>query len=422
MIDQTIFIGTFTGVAISLFLIGFVIGSLRKKKHILKSEELDFASIKLHNKNENLKQQLDHSIESNENTNQNYLRLREGYVQMQEHLEKLRTENAHLSSHYTKLRQEYGEIITEKTILMQHNYDFKKEIRQLQTDGVLNLQLKAELDNSRTRLTAVHHELEKSGRENVCLIEERKHLVKKVDVFNKISDENRKLTQEFLVLKEKYDKNNELLKSSKKNSESEVRVTALELENNELKLKIELLKRQTKENDKGRAENRKLRLQVNELEILRSKCYELETENASLRIKGLVINKPPKPTQLVPIGGLGKTLENLIHELSCEIDGYRGAVFADDLGLPIAGYGEYADALAGMAAVFSKIEHRIHSLFDFGSLKKLIIVDDNKLTLTIYPVLYLNDKLILTILSVGNEPDTRNIKQLINQVAVSGDN
>ena len=125
-----------------------------------------------------------------------------------------------------------------------------------------------------------------------------------------------------------------------------------------------------------------------------------------MRAKGIVIEKPPKHETVQMTSGLIGFLNQLLANISKE-GNYRGAVVADEIGLPVAGQGESVDGLAGTAAVFSEINERLHGLIPFGPVKTISASDDNGLTLTVQPLHVLSDPLLLAMLTVGPPPEIK---------------
>jgi hypothetical protein len=54
-------------------------------------------------------------------------------------------------------------------------------------------------------------------------------------------------------------------------------------------------------------------------------------------------------------------------------------------------------------------------MLSLGKLEKLIIVDENNLTLTIFPFTILKERLMLTTLTLGSGPETSKVLKLISK-------
>ena len=272
-----------------------------------------------------------------------------------------------------------------------------------------NKKLKAEL-------TLLQESFDKVKQENAYLSSQYFKMQKDIDFFKKekmsLLNKNQDYRNEIILIKKKMDKNNESTKSEY--------IKILESEKNDLAIKVEVLSKKVNELESLRKENEELKMKNKEFEIIRSKVHEIEAENAALRSKGLIIESVRKPETLKIKSGFGKTLDQIVKKLT-KSKNSRGVVVADELGLPVAGTSNNLNALAGMAAIFSIIDERIHNMLSLGKLEKLIIVDDNNLTLTIFPFTILKERLMLTTLTIGSGPETSKVLKLISkEVSSSG--
>jgi uncharacterized protein YoxC len=181
-------------------------------------------------------------------------------------------------------------------------------------------------------------------------------------------------------------------------------VARLESASHGLHVQIEVLRNQLGELDQVRKENEALREQMDEMQSLRESVAHISAENAALRAKGVVVEQPSRPKTLKMPAGLGSTLNDLLKRIG-QTQGYRSAAVSDEIGLPVAGHGQWVDGLAGLAAIFGDIDERVQNNIAFGTLKKLIAKDVNDLTLTIQPLHMIADPLLLATLTVGEGPD-----------------
>ncbi len=167
-----------------------------------------------------------------------------------------------------------------------------------------------------------------------------------------------------------------------------------------------------KDADTLRDENSWLRSQLAETEALKHRVDELKRENARLNAMGIVLEKPLSRSLASPLEGLGGSFQRIADRLSC-LEGSRGVVLADDLGLPIAGTGDHMEAMAAMAAVFSEVSLKLESLLPFGEIDLMRISNRHRLTLSMRPCEIASAGVIVATLSAGTEPGRDEIDRLI---------
>ncbi|MGD9200576.1 MAG: hypothetical protein PVI26_03355 [Chitinispirillia bacterium] len=268
----------------------------------------------------------------------------------------------------------------------------------------------------KAELTLLQESFDKVKQENAYLSSQYFKMQKDIDFFKEekktLTEKNNGYRNEITLLKNDLDKYNESKKSGLIDMSEHTKT--LENEKNELAIKVEVLLKKVNEIESLRKENEELKIKNKEFEIMRSKVHEIEAENAALRSKGLIIESISKPETLKIKSGLSKALGQIVKKLTKSKDS-RGVVVADELGLPVAGTSNNLNALAGMAAIFSIIDERIHTMLSLGKLEKLIIVDENNLTLTIFPFTILKERLMLTTLTLGSGPETSKVLKLISK-------
>ncbi len=356
-----------------------------------------------------------------------FKKLETEFLMLKEEHEKTQHKNANLSSQYIKLQENIDFFKEEKISLLKKNQDYSEKITQL----------KNELDESREIIERGEANMPKNDlpktminddTSNTEITEEKQKLLNKIDKLQELLNTNKiksmdteTLNRKLLRLETLEIENQnltmqlqELKEQLKQLSSQSDFISSLENERNDLAIKVEVLTKQTSEIENLRDEKERLLTQNKELENLRARMNEIETENAALRSKGILLEPVRKPETMKIKTGFSNAFEKIIQKLSTDKKS-RGAVVADELGLPVAGTGNNLNALAGMAAIFSIIDERIHTMLSLGELEKLVIVDNNDLTLTIYPFTFLHERLMLTTLTIGSGPETTKVVKLINK-------
>ena len=181
-----------------------------------------------------------------------------------------------------------------------------------------------------------------------------------------------------------------------------------------LKHKAEKLEGLNKVVEALRDENSWLRSQLGEAEALKIEIDALKRENATLTAMGMIIEKPPSHAIASPLEGLGGSFQNIANQLS-GLEGSRGVALADDLGLLIAGTGDYMEAMAGMAAVFSDVCLKIGAMLPFGDVDAMKISNRQALTIAMMPFDIASTNVVVTTLSAGSVPDRETVSRIINQ-------
>ena len=162
---------------------------------------------------------------------------------------------------------------------------------------------KQELSSTRTNLLKQQQEIESLRKTHDTLSEEKKRILEKLqkvyNAYKKISSkatqlqQKAKITDTVKLEKEKlhsmYTETLEKLRRHEKNTEALQRV---ENEKNELALKIDVLQAQIAEMESIREENKILFEQNQKIDALQRNLSLMESENAVLRAKSMVIDKP----------------------------------------------------------------------------------------------------------------------------------
>lgn len=191
--------------------------------------------------------------------------------------------------------------------------------------------------------------------------------------------------------------------------------------NKDLSVKVEMLTEQVEELERLRDENRRLKSQTRAFKEMEAEIKALKTENEKLHSMKIFWDAPPQPVLPFSEEGLGAMFQQIVNRLS-ESDNSRGAVLADELGLLVAGVGDHAEAMAGMAAVFSEISTNLKTMLPFGTIDHLSIVNQSDLTLTMRPLSVAADKyeLVLSTLTVGKGPGRGVIENLMAEIEATG--
>ncbi len=422
--QQIVVIGAGIAGALFMYITGYFMASRKKNAAIAELTEdfeLDIGSMQ--RENDSLKQQLNRSVHGHNETHRAYVSLKNDYIRFREFFNKIKHNNASLSMNYAKLQQEYTRINYDRASLhkkmdsyrkitiptSQEYQKTKQELAEMQSTLQQQQQDYESIRQSQTKLT---EDKKKLFTKLQKVYSAYKNISTKANILQKKADETDTVRSEKDTISMKY---KEALDDLMRLSDQNEQLETLQNERNNLATHIEKLQSQVDKIESLRRENTMLREQNIELASFQEKVSSLESDNAILRTQNIVIEKPARFQRTPTFNCLGKSLEEIIYQLA-ELEGCRGAVFADNLGLAVAGSGDNVDSLAGMAAVFTKVEERIHSLFSFGSMQKLIMSDDNQLTLTAYPFPLPDDNLVLTTLSVGSGPDMQQVRELMKQV------
>lgn len=194
---------------------------------------------------------------------------------------------------------------------------------------------------------------------------------------------------------------NEALETTKKDLKD---IEELEQKNHELTIQLKALKHQQQEIDLLQTDNEKLREQVKTFKVEKARGT---APSDSMPAKGVSDHKE-----------LGKNLENMVKQIA-EIDGSKGVVVADKLGVLIAGTGDQIDKMAAMAAIYTEMDQRMASLIPLNEIDVVKFQDSGSLTLAIHPFTIDSENLILTTLTNGKGPDRDAITGMTEKVVSS---
>jgi hypothetical protein len=272
---------------------------------------------------------------------------------------------------------------------------------------------RAYFDAVKTRFAEIREELAAADDNAVTLKEEALRLTRELEQ----SDSEKEA-----ALREKEHFSQALERQERRlKEESERRLEALsrlEDENQSLMKRVMQAEGQLKDFDDLRNENHWLKSELAETEARKDEIDELKRENARLNAMGMILEKPLSHSVPSSHDGLGGSFQNVANQLS-QMEGSRGVVLADDIGLAIAGTGDHMEAMAGMAAVFSDVCIKMDSLLPFGEIDAMKITNRQNLTIAMQPFDIASVNVIITTLSVGPEPNRETIDKLIEQMSVS---
>lgn len=191
-------------------------------------------------------------------------------------------------------------------------------------------------------------------------------------------------------------------------------IAVLEQENQDLSSKLAFLKSQIKASERLQEENKTLMDRISALEPLEEQMDVLKAEKKRTNLSEKSVAQPKISENLSDQEGLGKTFQSIVNQIS-QLDGSRAVVVADELGLLIAGIGDHMDRMAGMAAIFSEIDHKVSTLIPVGNIGSIRIKSVDNLNITMQPFSMDSERVILTIFATGDGPDQNTITQLTQQ-------
>ena len=192
-------------------------------------------------------------------------------------------------------------------------------------------------------------------------------------------------------------------------------IAILEKENEELTNQLNFLNNQIKESERLRVENQDLMAKLSQLESSEENVNALNMDKTppSLTDTGQS-QSVARLADATSQEGLGKAFQTIVNQIS-QLDGSRGVVVADELGLLIAGIGDHMDRMAGMAAIFSEINTRVSALIPFGNIGSIRIKNMEDMHISMQPFSMDSEKVILAIYATGDGPDQDTITQLTQQ-------
>ena len=288
-------------VAIGMFIVGYLVAAYKKKASIADMiNEYDGALASLSEERDTLRQQLNESLNAQRETYHAYASANNNFLRSRQYIEKLLNYDKSLAQNFARMQQDYARLYNERASLL-------KKIKSTSSLSLPTPQdyqrTKQELTQTRANLFNQRQEIESLRKTHSTLSEEKKMILGKLQkvysAYKKISSratqlqQIAKITDTLRLEKDKlhsmYAETLEKLKQHERQTELMQRV---ENERNEMALKIDVLQAQIAEMESIREENKILFEQNQKIDALQRNLSLLESENAVLRAKNLVIEKP----------------------------------------------------------------------------------------------------------------------------------
>jgi hypothetical protein len=307
--------------------------------------------------------------------------------------------------------------------------DLEAEIQQLMNERETHdASASQEIDALREEITTAHSRLAEAEQERARLGNLEKEIQQLQRERSALVDENRQLhgkwkekaRQASILWDEKTDLKQRLRQAQGDGplrEEQARRLKELESERNQLTIMLETKDRQISALEPYRDESARLSTLVAEVPHLRETVDQLKQENRELRSLGLVYQAPTRTTQAMPAKHIGGSMENLLEQFS-EVEGTpRGAALADEHGLLVAGTSKHAESLAVTCALGDGLMTQVSDILPLGSLRQLVMVDSNEVTVGVYPFQCGSDRLLLASLSVGPGPSSQAVADFVSQAS-----
>lgn len=189
-------------------------------------------------------------------------------------------------------------------------------------------------------------------------------------------------------------------------------LTALQDERQVLAIKVEVLSKQLEELERLREESALRKASDQEASDLRRQLAQLTEQNARLRSLELIRERPPQKLQSGGQAQLGSILDGVLANLAQRETG-RGAVVADLSGLVVAADVSDPDSFAAMAAMLHQAGERAAKPLPLASARRLAVIDENELTVTVIPFRTETDELLLVTLTAGPGPSESHLSTLL---------
>ena len=301
MTTQIVILCISTVVALIMYITGYSIAKRNKKSAIAALiDEHDSEVKSIRTESNLLKQKLNIALQEQGKTYDAYIDISKNYEKSRQYIDQLISYDAELAQNYNKLRNDF----------MVANSDRNSLIKKIKSLEILPSPSTHEYHKTKLELSSTQSTLLEKHQENVTLrkthstlTEEKKRILEKLkkvyDAYKNISIKTNKLQQKakqtdtILLEKDKlsvmYNETLEKLKQKEKQTEQ---LEISENEKTDLSLKIEVLKAQIDEIESIRQENKILFEQNNKIKSIQNKLSMLESENAVLRAKCMVVENP----------------------------------------------------------------------------------------------------------------------------------
>ncbi|MCC7075480.1 MAG: hypothetical protein IT383_29475 [Deltaproteobacteria bacterium] len=183
----------------------------------------------------------------------------------------------------------------------------------------------------------------------------------------------------------------------------------------ELTMKGHLADARLVESNRLSEENAQLRASVSEMGRLKDRVDELSRDLQEAKAQRLTPTEVGRREQLQ--AGGGHRLQRLVDRVA-HLDGVRSVAVADAQGFVVAGFGEHADGLGAFSAFLIAAAARAAGVLPFRSARRLVLEDEGTLMLSSYRLPIGDHDLVLSLLTVGNEPAARTINELVDDTTV----
>lgn len=337
-------------------------------------------------------------------------------AQLEARIMQLESQYKTATAHLEKAKQAFNERQDQLMAKYQQGLEKQKYLKKLMAENEAQAKkltsLKAiqpELETLKNEKKKFHDQLEQISRENETFKNEYKGMEELKTSLDRQKDQNMELLGQLEEARRTHDTSAQKIEQ----------MVHLNNEKHDLALKVGLLEERLKEHEQIQNENQDLKFKLKEAAQLEEKIEKLQSENAELRSRGITLEGAPNPvskpiSEKASYDGLGEIFENLVNQLSTG-ETSRGAVMADELGLLIAGTGKHMDALAVIAALFSEMYNKVKSIFPIGTVDCFEILNTQKVTIRIFPILIASNNLLIVTTSVGPGPDRETINNLLSE-------
>ncbi len=165
---------------------------------------------------------------------------------------------------------------------------------------------------------------------------------------------------------------------------------------------------------KLRQENAELRLLAEQNAALQQRLDAAQVELSTHEEHSRLTTVPTISLPRAPTDGLttAAALETLLARIAAT-EGIRAVVLADDIGLPVAGIGEYTNQLSAFAGFIRDVGNKTMNHLAMRELIRIELEDVAGTTLTACPLRTGDVELSLVTLSVGAKPSTQHMSRIL---------
>ena len=156
----------------------------------------------------------------------------------------------------------------------------------------------------------------------------------------------------------------------------------------------------------------RLKASLSEVGTLKERVAQLSRDLVEAKAKDLT-QSDRAPVVELQAGGVHR-FQRLVDRVA-SIDGVRSVAVADHQGFVVAGVGEHADGLGAISAFLVAATVRVSGVLPFRLFRRLLVEDEGGLLLSSYRLPAEEHDLVLSILTVGNESETRIMNALTSE-------